>query len=195
MFSPRKLIAILAAPTILLVVLTPPNMASAESTFFTTATQLLGDLRVTAPVITGYDRALFPQWIDEDGDGCDTRAEVLKMESAVPVTVTSGCTVVTGQWTSPYDGLVSTNASDVNIDHTVPLGEAWASGANAWTAAQRQQYANELSFPYELIAVTKNVNESKGDRDPATWLPPDSSYRCRYVQNWIQVKISLVIVY
>ncbi len=69
-------------------------------------------------------------------------------------------------WYSPYDGATWTAASDVDIDHMVPLAEAWASGAWAWTTSQRQTYANDLGGP-ELWAVTDSVSQSKGDKDPA----------------------------
>ena len=78
-------------------------------------------------------------------------------------------------------------ASDVDIDHMVPLAEAWSSGAWAWTTSRRQTYANDLGGP-ELWAVTDNVNQSKGDQDPATWQPPLASFDCTYARAWIQVK-------
>ena len=69
----------------------------------------------------------------------------------------------------------------------VPLKEAWISGARAWTADLRQQFANDLTRP-QLVAVTDNLNQAKGDQDPATWLPPLDSFKCSYVVAWIQVK-------
>ena len=76
-------------------------------------------------------------------------------------------------------------ASDV--DHVVPLAEAWRSGARNWTTATRQAFANDLNDP-QLIAVTDNVNQSKGDQDPSTWQPSVSTYRCTYARMWIAVK-------
>src|SRR6185436_2462985 len=69
----------------------------------------------------------------------------------------------------------------------VPLAEAWRSGASTWTTAKRQQYANDLTRP-QLIAVTDNVNQSKGDQDPSTWQPSRTAYRCTYARMWIAVK-------
>ncbi len=69
----------------------------------------------------------------------------------------------------------------------VPLAEAWRSGASGWTNAQRQSFANDLTRP-QLIAVTDNVNQAKGDKDPAKWMPPSSSYKCTYVRAWVHVK-------
>jgi hypothetical protein len=115
---------------------------------------------------------------------------VLQRDSEVAVTFGSGCTVATGRWTSPYDGAVWTLASDVDIDHVVPLAEAWASGirADGWPASRRVAYANDLGYDWSLLAVTDNVNQSKGDRDPAEWLPPSPEARCTYAVQWVSVK-------
>ena len=72
-----------------------------------------------------------------------------------------------------------TSSSDVDIDHLVPLKEAWDSGAERWGAATRERYANDLGDPRTLVAVTDNVNQSKGDQDVADWLPEFN--HCRYV--------------
>lgn len=154
-----------------------------------TANALFGRLTVAAPVLSGYDRALFGTgWDDADHDGCDTRAEVLQVETIAPVTYSNGCTVATGQWTSAYDGVTWTSASDVDVDHMVPLGEAWASGASTWTADRRVAYANDLGYPGALNAVTSSVNQSKGDQDISQWLPPLASDQCQYAVDWVAVK-------
>lgn len=152
----------------------------------TTAAGLLGQLVVQPENTSAYDRSYFQLWIDADGDGCDTRAEVLMAESQVATT--GGCPVDGGQWVSYYDGATWTLASDVDIDHMVPLSEAWDSGAQTWTVQKRQDFANDLDFAASLVAVTDNVNQSKGDRDPAEWLPPQPGATCRYIGEWIQVK-------
>ncbi len=135
-----------------------------------------------------YSRDQFTLWIDADGDGCDTRAEVLIAESTTPITPGAGCSLTGGSWLSPYDGETWTSPSDVDIDHLVPLKDAWISGAWSWTPAQRTQYANDLDVPYALIAVTDNVNQSKGDRDPAQWMPPAAGFDCEYAIDWVLVK-------
>ena len=137
--------------------------AAAEDT---TAAELLTRLRVSAESRVGYDRALFPHWIDADGDGCDTRQEVLIAESTPPATVGAGCTV-SGQWMPWYDGATWTDPSSIDIDHFVPLAEAWDSGASAWNGDQRREFANDLGLAESLEAVTDTVNASKSDRDPA----------------------------
>ena len=70
----------------------------------------------------------------------------------------------------------------------VPLAEAWESGANDWTAARREQYANDLGFADSLIAVSASSNRSKGARDPAEWLPPTTGVHCWCAAAWVQVK-------
>ncbi|MEU1231430.1 HNH endonuclease family protein [Streptomyces sp. NPDC005828] len=134
---------------------------------------------------TGYSRDLFPHWITQSGT-CNTRETVLKRDG-VNVVTDSNCAATSGSWYSEYDGATWTLASDLDIDHMVPLAEAWRSGANSWTTAQRQAFANDLTRP-QLIAVTDNVNQAKGDKDPATWLPSRTAYRCTYVRAWVQVK-------
>ena len=138
-----------------------------------------------------YDRALFNHWVDADSNGCDTRQEVLATESRVPVTYSSGCTITAGDWYSWYDGASWTNPSDVDIDHLVPLQEAWQSGAYRWTPEQRQAYANDLGFGQSLEAVTDNVNQAKGAKDFAEWKPGtylDASPNCEYAKAWVAVK-------
>lgn len=147
------------------------------------------ELRVEPEVEGGYSRGLFDHWIDADGDGCDTRREVLIEESLQPVTVGPGCSLEGGEWYSAFDGVTTTNPSNFDIDHFVPLKEAWDSGAHAWSDERRRDFANDLSNPASLIAVSASSNRSKGARDPAEWLPPDASYHCSYVEQWIEVKL------
>ncbi|MFD5449306.1 HNH endonuclease family protein [Streptomyces sp. NPDC003470] len=150
-----------------------------------TARSYLASLTVATENRTGYDRDLFPHWITQSGT-CNTRETVLKRDGSGVVT-DSSCAATKGSWYSPYDGATWTAASDLDIDHVVPLAEAWDSGASGWTTSRRQSFANDLTRP-QLIAVTDNVNQAKGDQDPATWLPSRTAYRCTYVRAWVQVK-------
>lgn len=160
---------------------TPPNIPS-----YSTAVSRLAALTVAAESHhSSYNRDLFPHWITITGT-CNTREQVLKRDGT-GVTVNSSCAPISGSWYSPYDGATWTNPSDVDIDHMVPLAEAWSSGAWAWSTSRRQTYANDLGGP-ELWAVTDNVNQSKGDQDPAQWQPPRAAFRCTYARAWIQVK-------
>ncbi|MFV2172367.1 HNH endonuclease family protein [Actinomadura sp. LOL_016] len=125
---------------------------------------------------TGYDRGKFPHWSDQ-GNNCNTRETVLKRDGE-NVQVGSDCYPTSGSWTKP---------SDLDIEHMVPLSEAWRSGASAWTTQRRRAFANDLESP-QLWAVTDNVNQAKGDKDPAEWKPPLGSFHCTYARSWIDVK-------
>ena len=173
--------ALLLALVVALLVGAAPGAASAEHVRLRAAVRALP---VADETPDGYDRDLFEHWVDADHDCQDTREEVLVAESRVPV---DGCTVTSGEWFSWYDRQTWTEASDVDIDHLVPLKEAWDSGARAWDADARERYANDLADSRTLVAVTDNVNQSKGDRDVAEWLPDFNV--CRYVRQWVTVKL------
>ena len=167
-----------------------PNPAPTGSTSGSLSlTQLLDVLPVRAESRTGYKRALFVHWIDADGDGCNTRREVLIVEAIVAPTVTAGCHLVGGRWYSPYDGITTTNAATFDIDHVVPLAEARDSGAYAWSPDRRTAFANDLGVPWSLLAVSAASNRSKSDGDPADWMPPRTEFRCTYVAMWLAVKV------
>ena len=169
------------------VVTTTIAKGAAPST--STALSVLATITVQNEYKTGYSRSLFKHWIDADGNGCDTREEVLIAESqSKPQVDAYGCKVIEGDWLSSYDNVMHTNPSDLDIDHMVPLKEAWDSGAWNWTAAQRQTFANDLSDPRALIAVTAGQNRSKSDRDPSNWIPPQKSYVCTYLSEWVAIK-------
>ena len=160
---------------------TPPGIPSAA----TALTELATLTVATRTHTTTYDRDLFPTW-DTISGTCNTRETVLKRDGT-GVVVNSACASISGSWYSPYDGATWTAASDLDIDHVVPLKNAWISGAWAWTTSKRESYANDLSDP-QLIAVTDNVNQSKSDKSPDAWKPPLTSYYCIYARMWVKVK-------
>lgn len=190
MFPARSLRTLLAALVLVLgfaVALsgpasaTPPNIPSEA-----TARSELATLRVAADgSSSGYSRDKFPHWNTVSGT-CNTRETVLKRDGTNVVT-DSSCAAVSGRWYSPYDGSTWSAASDVDIDHVIPLANAWRTGASSWTQTRRTQFANDLTNP-QLIAVTDNVNQSKGDQSPATWKPPRTAYWCTYAKMWVHVK-------
>lgn len=170
-----------------LVIIGSAGAGQAAVTYSKPLKTAISELPVGAEDRTGYVRTAFKHWIDADGDGCDTREEVLIAEAVVKPTVGAGCTLTGGKWYSYYDARTWTDKSDLDVDHLVPLAEAWDSGASGWTAAQRQEYANDLGDDRDLVAVTDSVNQSKSDQDPAEWMPTQE--KCRYVGEWVAVKV------
>ncbi|MFE5484089.1 HNH endonuclease family protein [Streptomyces sp. NPDC056527] len=139
----------------------------------------------------GYQRDSFKHWnagLDKT-DGCNTRAEVLLDEAAEAPAVAAGCKLSGGEWLSYYDGQEVADPAKLDIDHMVPLAEAWDSGASAWTAARREAYANDQDAATSLVAVTARSNRAKADRDPAEWMPPLPDAHCRYVGEWTATKL------
>ena len=133
-------------------------------------------LRVEVERRGGYDRdAVFSGWLYSGGQS--TRDSVLQEERRAD-----------GSWFSAYDASVVSGSSDLDIDHLVPLAEAWESGAHNWTDKTWTSYANDAEDPRSLIAVSAASNRSKGARDPADWWPPSPQYRCQYAVDWVAVK-------
>ena len=123
-----------------------------------------------------YDRDLYGSWT-QVRSGCNTRCAVLEEERQAD-----------GTWLSWYDGMVTSDASRLDIDHMVPLAEAHSSGAWRWSPSRRAAYANDLLHPEALAAVSASSNRSKGSRDPSEWRPSDESAWCRYATDWVTVK-------
>lgn len=148
-------------------------------------------------VIPKYRRVeMFGTWVNEDApDDCyNTRAEVLlrDLTSTSKPTFKPGnpCNVSKGQWLDPYSGDTFKIASAVQVDHVVPLKNAYRSGAHAWTQERRCHYANYLDDIQHLLAVSGHENMVKGDSGPEDYLPPDETYICAYLANWMRIKAS-----
>ncbi|MDF4250429.1 HNH endonuclease family protein [Streptomyces sp. WMMB303] len=156
----------------------PPSAAEARTMLDGLSEQAEGSM-------DGYSRDKFPHWSSQ-GDNCNTREAVLERDGE-GVETGDDCYPTQGSWTSPYDGETWTQPSDLDIDHVVPLAEAWRSGASGWTQDKREELANNLEIA-QLLAVTDNVNQEKGDKDPAAWMPPSSGYHCTYARMWVWVK-------
>jgi len=163
----------------------PANAAEVKYKNLTTA---IKTLKVTDEVRTGYKRTLFKHWTGT-GNGCDSRKSVIIFEAVKKPTVEKGCVIKGGEWLSVYDNVVVTDAGKLDVDHMVPLAEAWDSGASAWSPEKREIYANDQTDPRHLIAVTGASNRSKSDRDIADWVPTNKSYVCDYIANWVSVKV------
>ena len=143
---------------------------------------------------TGYDRDKFgPAWSDVDHNGCDTRNDILKrdLHDEKFKSGTHDCIILSGVLDDPYSGKTITfkrgqdTSTVVQIDHLIPLSDAWQKGAQQWTADKRKEFAND---PMNLMAVDGPLNNQKSDSDAATWLPPRKAYRCTYIAKQIDVK-------
>jgi hypothetical protein len=159
-----------------------------------TARTKLAALVVAAPVkAEGYVRdcdngaaCVFGRpWADVDGDGCDQRSQVLARDLDNVVVKKGRCGVQSGQLQDPYTGDTITSVSKVQIDHVVPLAEMWRSGASGWTLDRRTQAANDLR---NLVAVKGTTNQSKSDKTPDEWMPPNAAYTCSYARIYVGVK-------
>jgi hypothetical protein len=139
-----------------------------------------------------YKRSLYGSgWRDADRDCQDTRAEVLIRDDDdgdVRFRGSRTCVVDSGTWLDPFTGITLTVAGDLDIDHMVPLKNAHESGGWAWSSARKRDYANYLETSFHLLAVDDSENQSKGERAPNEYLPPDTSFHCEYVQIWLDIK-------
>ena len=155
-----------------------------------TSVQLVLAVAEVPDDLPAYNRGDWRHWVDEDRDCQDTRNEVLLMESLIEVTYRSNqqCRVASGRWFAPYSGTTVTVPGELDIDHMVPLANAHQSGSWQWSSEQKRLYANYLTDPNHLIAVTARANRSKGARGPDEWKPTDRAYWCQYSVSWITIK-------
>jgi hypothetical protein len=190
----RTVHAVLVALAALLAVsalgLSVPQEARAATAF-----EKLSELRVRpADSMDGYSRDLFPHWSDAqeygwrlpaggtpDPGSCDAAL----IRDGRDEVVGSGCSVGSGRWFDPYTGNTYTDPLDIDIDHIVPLANAWRSGAASWDPAKRERFAN---VPPDVLAVEDNANQAKGDKGPAAWKPPRRAYHCVYSKKWTNIK-------
>jgi hypothetical protein len=151
-----------------------------------------------APEVPDYDRTAFGQaWSDDVNvefghNGCDTRNDILRRD-LVDITLkenTNGCVVLTGTLHDPYTGRTISfergqdTSTLVQIDHVFPLAAAWNRGAAEWSAAERQDFAND---PVNLLASDGAANQVKGAMLPDEWQPDPAWGRCRYAQQFVEV--------
>ncbi|MGU3434879.1 HNH endonuclease family protein [Actinomycetes bacterium M1A6_2h] len=213
--TPRRLLLVIAAGVVALFsVITgcdsvPGLTAATPAPGSPTRAQLealLGGVSTvdSRPDQPGYERSckvgdgcvFGPAWTDDyDGpgghDGCGTRDNVLQV-ALTNIEFKPGsnnCVVVAGTLADPYTGTSITftkqNAGDVQIDHVYPLSAAWDMGASLWPIERRIQFANDVT--YELMAVDGEENQSKSDKTPADWMPPNEAYHCFYAGRYLTV--------
>jgi hypothetical protein len=173
----------------------PATMAGALPPSAEDALSMLGRLTVApSGSMVGYSRDEFPHWASDaasfgwkEPDGsCDVRDAAL-IRDGKGVQIDDGCSMTAGTWLDPYTGRTLSNSSEVDIDHVVPLAKACRSGAssNAWSAADRESYAND---PEVLLSTDAGANRTKGDKGPEAWKPPNQDYWCEYARRWIWIK-------
>ena len=157
----------------------------------------LSELRVRpAGSMAGNSREEFPHWSDArefgwrlsggtpDPESCDARDAAL-IRDGREERVDAYCDVASGSWFDPYGGQTYTDPEDIDIDHIVPLANAWRSGASSWDTVKRESFAN---VPRDLLSVDDGLNQSKGDKGPEAWKPPRKAYWCVYAKRWIGIK-------
>ena len=165
----------------------PPSAANSLS-------MLEGLTVAPAGSMAGYSREEFPHWASEaqtygwaEPDGsCDVRDAVL-IRDGEGIRIDGDCSITAGTWLDPYTGQTLTNPSEVDIDHIVPLANAWRSGASSagWSTADREAYAND---PEVLLSADDGANQTKGDKGPEAWKPPNRDYWCEYARRWTWIK-------
>lgn len=134
-----------------------------------------------------YNRKDWPHWIDEDQDCQDTRAEILIRDTLGPIKFKRNkpCNVSWGRWFCPYTGQEVLKASELDIDHIVPLAHAQRNGGANWSREKKRQFAND---PMNLLTVAAAVNRAKGDQAPDQWRPPRRAFWPEYARRWRAVK-------
>ena len=189
MTRPSRLIAALLAGVLAALVLgtpasaTPPGIPSKA-----TAQSQLNALTVaTEGSTSGYCRDLFPHWITiirhlqhprdrPQARRHQRRHRQLRLRRHLRQ-------LVLARTTAPPGPPPPTSTSTTSCRSPRPGAPAPAPGP----PPSGSSFANDLTRP-QLIAVTDNVNQSKGDQDPSTWLPSRTAYRCTYAKMWITVK-------
>lgn len=130
-----------------------------------------------------YDRELYlpSKWADLDGNGCDTRADLLATQSLVAVTMDSeGCRVTGGLWVDFYTGEQWRDSDDVQVDHVIALADAHDKGAWRMTPTEKSHFANDY---LNLVVTSDNLNASKGERGPLEWDVPGEG-TCDYAERY-----------
>ena len=135
--------------------------------------------------MNSYAREEFGSWAVKQ---CiSTRVKVLKEESASPVVWEGPCKVVSGEWVDRWTNESLGKPELIEIDHTVPLVNAWRSGAWAWSDSKRRAFLNDLSKDH-LVVTSADTNGKKGGRGPEEWKPDDEATWCEYARAWARIK-------
>lgn len=145
----------------------------------------LDALTVAAAEDVNYNRSEWKHWIDVDGN-CNTREKVLELWGTNVTTDPKTCKILSGTWKDLYGGGADiTDPSTIDIDHVVPLSYAAQHGGQAWDAAEKEEFANDITD--NLFPVSASENRSKGDSGPFEYMPPNDNFQCTYALKYINV--------
>lgn len=149
---------------------------------------LTGDVAVNNKGIKRYNRKDWKHWIDEDRDCQNTRAEVLisQSQARVEFATSRDCRVLKGSWIGQLTGVLLTNASDIDIDHVIPLSYAHRHGGFSWSSSKKEQFAND---PLNLLPTYDIENRKKSDKGPSEYLPSNKNLACAYIKRWQAIRI------
>ena len=139
----------------------------------------LDTIAVSEEQAVDYERSEWKHWV---GNPCDTRENVLYAQGQNPTKDPSNCKVLSGSWVDPYSGETFTNASDLDIDHVIPLSYAARHGGQAWSPEMKEKFANDSS---QLLAVSAKENRGKSDKGPEDYMPPNKNFQCEYSKRWV----------
>jgi hypothetical protein len=161
--------------------------SSTETTVHTVNLELL-EVAGPDPSAPDYNRKDWKHWSVFQ---CrSTRDRVLIEEALGQVTFKSqkNCKVKDSIWYDPFTGATVNKASQLDVDHMVPLANAHRSGGWAWDSEKKEAYANDMSTEEHLISVSSSANRQKSDKGPDAWRPKNLGYHCQYAEDWISVK-------
>lgn len=140
---------------------------------------------ITTRTVPAYNRDEWKHWSDFDLDCMNTRHEILKAQADGPIRFSpDGCYVSMSTWHDPFSGKTFTRASDLDVDHIVPLKWAHDNGGYAWNRERKEEFAND---PINLLAVDDGLNSQKRAQPPTAWMPPNHYFRCEYLDLWLKV--------
>ena len=176
-------------------------IASADIPTVAPGVDVLAGVALMPLRIRSYDYrrdAFGDSWTDDNDapgghNGCDTRNDILERDLVDKTYVSiKRCpnAIATGTLHDPYTNATvalvrgEKTGAAVQIEHIVPLAYAWDMGARFWTDELRVRFAND---PGNLLAVEGQVNQDKGDSEPALWMPPNSAFHCQYAMQFIAV--------
>ncbi len=142
--------------------------------------------------IPEYSRDSLPtDWKDLDGNGCNTREDILKKYTSEYTGRFDGCKIKSGKFYDYYNGKflrydksVDTGGG-IQIDHIVAIGNAWISGGYKWGKDEWISYINDEEV---LIPTSSKTNREKSDKDITEWKPANNSYLCTYAEKQVEIK-------